>query len=78
MLDYFWLRPATNPIKAKERQKLIDRAIKMRLEIQLDFDTEAHWNRTHPNEEPLNAYDPDGVLRRWCDDFDAFLKSEAH
>ena len=73
-----FLRPAANPSEQIERQKLVERIIAMRREIQIDLDTEDYYNRTHPDQPPITAYDTDGEFRRWCDEVDAFLKSEAH
>lgn len=50
--------------KAREQRREID---------QLYLDT-AHWNRTRPDEEPIDC-DPDGDLRRTAEMLDALLAS---
>lgn len=45
-----------------KRQRILDN-VKAHIEsIEQLFTDVAHWNRTHPNEEPVDA-DPDGRLR---------------
>jgi hypothetical protein len=60
-----------------ERQRLIDRHIALRLEIQGIFNDCAHWNEhvRQPHEAPIDP-DPDGQLRKVADDIDAMLKRE--
>jgi len=60
----------------KTRDELIDDLRKLREEIRLTFDTAAHWNRTHPGEEPIDP-DPDGELRDIADQIDDILATDA-
>jgi len=45
----------------KSRDDLIDDLRRLREEIRLTFGSAAHWNRTHPNEAPIDP-DLDGEL----------------
>jgi hypothetical protein len=74
----YWLRPANNPSERIERQKLLDRVIRLRRDIELEFSTAAHWNEhvRKPDEAPIDP-DPGGRLRQVCDDIDSLLKKEA-
>jgi hypothetical protein len=47
-----------------KRQRAIAKLAKMKRDRDLDNATAAHWNRMHPNEEPMPESDPtvDAVL----------------
>lgn len=49
-----------------ERDKLVHRLRKIRKEAVLDKNTFEHWNRTHPEETPLDTSFWDEVIA-WCD-----------
>jgi hypothetical protein len=74
----FGLNKPLSPGAAIERQRLVERSIALRCEIQSIFDDVSHWNRhvRQPDEAEIDP-DPDGELRRICDRIDAMLKSEA-
>lgn len=57
------------------RDDLIRRAREQREEIRLFFNTADHWNRTHPDEEPIDP-DPDGQLARIAAGIDVMLAKE--
>ena len=49
-----------------ERDKLVRRMRRIREEAVLEKNTLEHWNRTHPNEEPMSTTFWDAFIA-WCD-----------
>lgn len=52
-----------------ERAHIMARGRRLRAEIEVIFTTCDHWNRLHPDEEPVDP-DPDGSLRRIAEALD--------
>jgi hypothetical protein len=60
------LREAVNVPEALERDRLVRRRLRGRAEVaQCKVDVE-HWNRTHPNETPLDTTFEDAMIA-WYD-----------
>jgi hypothetical protein len=59
------------------RQQMIERAVTLRAEIELHFQTYAHWNDNvrKPDEQPIDP-DPDGQLLRIAAGIDRMLATE--
>lgn len=49
------MREAVNVDDLKERDKLVRRLRKARAEVVLDLNTWEHWNRTHPDQTPIDT-----------------------
>lgn len=64
-----WLPHVGADVVLKTRAQLVEDLRAMRENIQLAFNDAAHWNRLHPDEEPINP-DPDGKLREMADQID--------
>lgn len=61
-----------------DRRKLIDRANDMLREIEIDFNTAAHWNNTvRKLDEAEIDYDPDGKIRKMYDGIAEMLCRES-
>lgn len=60
------LREPVNVPDALARDRIVRRLRKIRAAAVLDKNTIEHWNREHPNEEPLDASWCDDVIA-WCD-----------
>ena len=58
-----------------ERARLVSRARRSALEIEQLFADTEHWNRTHPDEEPIDP-DPDGKLGGMLNSLTSTLRSE--
>lgn len=72
-----YLRPPTDPQDAEKRANLIARASEQLAALdQYDADVD-HWNRTHPNETPINT-DPDGKLAEIRRYLTALLKGSTY
>ena len=57
-----------------ERQEVfMNRRRHLREEIRAIFADAAHWNRIHPDEEPIDP-DPDDTLQRLAEECDAYLE----
>ena len=71
------LRPARDgdQLDAHRRAMLVNAARRIRANIEQVFSTAAHWNRSHPEEQPIDV-DPDGEMRRITDEIDTFLLRE--
>lgn len=59
----------------KTRAEVIADARAMLDEIELHFSSVAHWNRTHPDERPIDP-DPDGQLRRVAENISHMLVND--
>lgn len=59
----------------KTRDELVEELRTLREEIRLTFGTAAHWNRTHPDEEPIDP-DPDGELADMAAQIDDILATD--
>jgi hypothetical protein len=59
-----------------EREVIVNRAKKLRAEIEQTFLDADHWNRTHADQPPIEA-DPDGQLRQIASGLDSFLAFES-
>ena len=62
-------------LDAHNRALLVNRVRQQRARIEQVFTTADYWNRSHPDEQPLDA-DPDGRLRQVADELDAVLLRE--
>lgn len=60
------LREAFNVDDLKSRDKLVRRLRKLRADAVLDKNTEEHWNRTHPDERPIDTTFWDKMIA-FCD-----------
>lgn len=58
-----------------DRAELFQRMRRHRAEVEQIFIDVEHWNRIHPDEEPLDP-DPDGTMRRIADAYDKALAIE--
>lgn len=61
--------------QVQTREQLVARMRKLRQDIAAIFDDAEHWNRLHPDEEPIDP-DPDGLLARIAAALDASLARE--
>lgn len=70
------LRAANGEQEAQKRAKLIERAIRLRDDIQIDFNTVEYWNENvrKPHEERID-FDPDGLLKLLLEKLDAQIKA---
>lgn len=57
------------------RAELIDRARRIRSDIEQVFIDVEYWNRIHPEHDPIDP-DPDGQLGRWAKAIDEMLARE--
>ena len=70
-----YVRPARNNAERHQRGMIVANCRLMRADIEQIFRDVGHWNRTHPDEEPIDP-DPDGTLRQLADEIDALLLAE--
>lgn len=70
-----YLRAALTDADKHQRGIILANARQIRHDIEQIFIDGAEWNRTHPNEEPVDV-DPDGDLRGLADQLDAFLLAQ--
>jgi acyl carrier protein phosphodiesterase len=64
-MEHFTREPVNVP-DALARDRLVRRFAKIRADAVIDKNTIEHWNRMHPDEEPLDAAFEDSVIA-WCD-----------
>ena len=67
----------TNKAKKITRKSFFVRARKLKAEIEQQFLDADHWNRSHPEEEPIDI-DPDGALRSCLAYCDGILNGEVY
>ena len=70
-----YVRPARDEAERHQRGMLMANGRRMRADIEQIFRDVDHWNRTHPDEDPIDP-DPDGTLRQLADEIDALLLAE--
>lgn len=68
------LRQPRTRAEAVQRTRLIQRAVQMRHEIEIDLNTVAHWNEyvRKPHEAPIDP-DPDGSYARMAAYLDSLI-----
>ena len=70
-----YLRAARDDAERHQRGMIVANFRGMRADIEQFFHDFDHWNRTHPDEDPIDP-DPDGTLRQLADEIDALLLAE--
>ena len=69
------VRPARDEADRHQRGMILANFRRMRADIEQIFLDINHWNRRHPDEDPIDP-DPDGTLRQLADEIDALLLAE--
>ena len=64
--ERLYLREPVNVPDALERDKLVRRRRFLRKQVERDLTTWEHWNRTHPEEEPLDTSVEKAIIA-WLD-----------
>lgn len=62
----FRLNEAINVPGAQARDRLVRRMRALREEAVIEKNTIQYWNRTHPDEQPIDTAFEDSVIA-WCD-----------
>ncbi len=70
-----YLRPTRNDAERHQREMIVANFRLLRADIEQIFRDVDHWNRTHPDEDPIDP-DADGMLRQLADEIDALLLAE--
>ena len=70
-----YVRPAREEAERHQRGMIVANGRLLRADIEQTFRDVGHWNRTHPDEDPVDP-DPDGMLRQIADEIDALLLAE--
>ena len=70
-----YLRPARDEAERHQRGMILANFRLLRADVEQIFRDADHWNRTHPDEDPIDP-DPDGTLRQLADEIDALLLAE--
>ena len=70
-----YVRPARDEAERHQRGMIMANFRLVRADIEQFFRDVDHWNRTHPDEDPIDP-DPDGTLRQLADEIDALLLAD--
>ncbi len=68
---------SADPHRKITRESFFVRAQQNKAEIEELFATMEHWNRTHPEEEPIDV-DPDGALRSALAYYNGILNGDVY
>ena len=70
-----YVRPARDDAERHQRGMIVANGRLLRANIEHIFLDVDHWNRTHPDSNPIDP-DPDGTLRQIADEIDALLLAQ--
>ena len=70
-----YLRPARDDAERHQRGMIVANFRRLRADIERIFLDVDHWNRTHPDEDPVDP-DPDETLQKMADEIDTLLLAE--